>query len=144
MSPDLTLSPPPAEVSLLEVTLTSRVNRPVVTLAIDRPSSLDEAVIEGEVVPDGVPPARAPVPEVEVVVEDVLVDVRQHKLLLGAAQNGHADEADVGVLGLRLLWEGDPEESGIQLGHREVGKVGGRAEVGGKEVCWELPEGGEG
>ena len=68
--------------------------------------------------------------EVEVVVQDVLVDVRQHQLLLRAAQDGHADQPDVGVLRLGLLREGHPEQAGVQLGHGEEGQVGGGAEPG--------------
>ena len=94
--------------------------------------------------PDGVSPTRPTMPKVEVVVEDVLVDICQYQLLLGAAQDAHADEADVGVLWLGLLRKGNPEESGIQLGHGEVGQVGGRAEARGEKVRWGLHEGGEG
>ena len=132
MPPDLPLRPPPAEVSLLEVGDTGRVNRPVVTLPVGSPARLDEAVVQREVVSDRVSPTRTSVAEVKVVVEDVLVDVGKHKLLLGTAQDGHADQTDVGVLGLRLLRKGHPEQPGVQLGHGEEGQVGGGAEPGGE------------
>ena len=148
MPPDLPLRPSPAEVSLLEVVDTGRVNGPVVAFPVGRPARLDEAVVQGEVVPYGVPPARSPVAEVKVVVQDVLVDVRQHQLLLWAAQDGHADQPDVGVLGLGLLWEGHPEQAGVQLGHGEEGEVGGGAETGregeGQGGGLLVEEGGEG
>ena len=84
--------------------------------------------------------------EVKVVVQDVLVDVCQHQLLLGAAQDRHADQADVGVLRLGLLREGHPEQAGVQLGHGEEGKVGGGAEAGreGQGGGLLVEEGGEG
>ena len=84
--------------------------------------------------------------EVEVVVQDVLVDVCQHQLLLGAAQDRHADQADVGVLRLGLLWEGHPEQAGVQLCHGEEGEVGRGAETGreGQGGRLLVEEGGEG
>ena len=146
--PDLPLCPSPAEVSLLEVVDTGGVNCPVVAFSIGSPARLDEAVVQREVVPYGVPPAGSPVPEVKVVVQDVLVDVRQHQLLLRAAQDGHADQPDVGVLRLGLLWEGHPEQAGVQLGHGEEGQVGGGAEPGregeGQGGGLLVEEGGEG
>ena len=146
MPPDLPLRPSPAEVSLLEVVDTGWVYGPVVALPVGRPARLDEAVVQGEVVPDGVPPAGSPVAEVKVVVEDVLVDVRQHQLLVRAAQDGHADQPDVGVLRLGLLREGHPEQAGVQLGHGEEGEVGGGAEAGreGQGGGLLVEEGGEG
>ena len=146
MPPDLPLGPSPAEVSLLEVVDTGWVYGPVVALPVGRPARLDEAVVQGEVVPDGVSPSRSPVAEVKVVVQDVLVDVCQHQLLLGAAQDRHADQADVGVLWLGLLWEGHPEQAGVQLCHGEEGEVGGGAEAGreGQGGGLLVEEGGEG
>ena len=146
MPPHLPLRPPPPEVPLLEVLDAGGMNCPVVALAIGCPAGLDEAVVEGEVVADGVPPAWSAVSEVEVVVQDVLVDVCQHQLLLGAAQDRHADQADVGVLWLGLLWEGHPEQAGVQLCHGEEGEVGGGAEAGreGQGGGLLVEEGGEG
>ena len=126
--PHLALGAPPPEVSLLEVVHAGGVDGPVVPLAVSRPARLQEEVVEGEVVADRVPPALAAVPEVGEVVQHVLVDVRQHQLLLGVAEDGHGDQPDVGVLRLGLVREGDPEESGVELGHGEHGEVGRGAE----------------
>ena len=66
--------------------------------------------------------------EVGEVVQDVLVDVGQDQLLVGAAEDGHGDQTDVGMLGLGLVREGDPEQSGVELGHGEHGQVSGGTE----------------
>ena len=146
MPPDLPLCPSPAEVSLLKVVDTGGVNRPVVALPVGRPARLDEAVVQGEIVPDRVSPSGSPVAEVKVVVQDVLVDVCQHQLLLNTAQDSHAYQPDVGVLRLGLLREGHPEQAGVQLGHGEEGQVGGGAEAGreGQGGGLLVEEGGEG
>ena len=86
---DFALSLPSPVVAPLEVLQACRVNGPIVAFPVGRPPGLDEAVVEAEIVPDGVAPSRAPVPEVGVVVQDVLVDVCQHQLHLLAAKNGH-------------------------------------------------------
>ena len=117
--PDSSLCSSSSEVSLLKVLNTSRVNCPEMTFSISCSASLDKTVIERKIVSDRVPPARAPVSEVGEVVQHVLVDVGQHQLLLGAAEDGHADQAYVGVLGLWLLWKGNPEQSWIQFSHGE-------------------------
>lgn len=81
-----------------------------------------------EIVPDGVPPPGAPVPEVGEVVEDVLVDVGKHQLLVGHAQDGHGDQADVRVLRLRLV--GQAEQARVELaGERVQGVELGRRQA---------------
>ena len=52
---------------------------------------------------DRVPPARSSGPEVVVVVQDPLVDITQHQLLVLGAENGHSDQPDVRVVRFRLL-----------------------------------------
>ena len=64
-------------------------------------SHLDEAVVERQIMPDGVPPAWASGPEVVIVVEDPLVDVAQHQLLVLGAEDGHGNQPDV-----RMVWFG--------------------------------------
>ena len=59
--------------------------------------------------PDGVSPAWAPVPEIWKVIQHVLVDVSQHQLLIRAAEDGHADQPDIGMLRLWFLREWDAE-----------------------------------
>ena len=76
-------------------------------------SGFYEAIIEREIVPDRVPPSRAPVAEVRKVVQHVLVDICQHQLLLGVAEDGHADQSNVGVLRLWLLWKRNTEQPRI-------------------------------
>ena len=89
------------------------------TLAVGSSARLQEEVIEGQVVSDGVPPALASVSEVGEVVQNILVDVGQHQLLVGAAEDGHGDQSNVGMLGLGLVRERDSEQPGVQLGHGE-------------------------
>ena len=52
---------------------------------------------------DRVPPARATGPEVVIVVEDPLVDVAQHQLLVLGAEYGHGDQPDIRVVRFGLL-----------------------------------------
>lgn len=75
MLPHLPLGLPPAVVTLFEVVDASRVDGPVVALAIGSPASLDEAVVERQIVADRISPAGATVTKVGKVVEDVLVDI---------------------------------------------------------------------
>ena len=122
--PHLPLGPPPPEVSLLEIVHTGGVDGPVVTLPIGCTSSFQEEIIEREIVSDGVPPALTSVSEVGEIIKNVLVDVRQHQLLLRVAEDGHRYQPNVGVLGLGLVREGNPEEPRVELGHGEHGQVG--------------------
>ncbi len=47
-------------------------------------TNFNEAVIEGEIVPDGIPPARSSTAEIRVVDLNPLVDLREdHSTLLG-------------------------------------------------------------
>ncbi len=69
----------------------------------DLNTHLNEAVVQREVVSDGVPPSGTPRPEVCVVVEDPLVDVAEHELLVLGAEDRHGDESDVRVVRLRLF-----------------------------------------
>lgn len=154
--PHLPLSSPPPEVSLLEIVDTSWVNGPVVTLPISCAASFQEEIIEREIVSDGVPPALTSVSEVGEIIKNVLVDVGQHQLLVRVAEDGHRYQPNIGVLGLRLVREGNPEQSRVELRHGEHGQVcrgteplvddgeGGRAglEEGGQRVV-ELRQGGQ-
>ena len=128
MFPHLPLSPPPPEVSLLEIVHAGWVNGPVVTLSIGSPASFQEEIVEREIVSDRVPPSLAPVSEVGEIIKNVLVDVGQHQLLLRVAQDGHGYQPNVGVLGLRLVRERNPEQSRVELRHGKHGEVGGGTE----------------
>jgi hypothetical protein len=72
MTSDFPLRLATPEIAAFEVVDASRMDGPEVAFAVGRASGLDEAVVEGEVVPDGVSPAGAAMPEVWKVVEDVL------------------------------------------------------------------------
>ena len=124
MLADLPLRPTSPEVAAREVVDVGGVHGPVVALAVGRAARLDEAVVEGEVVADGVSPAGAPGPEVRVVVEDPLVDVAENQLLVLGAEDGHGDEADVGVGGFGLLLH----ETGPRVPFVQV--LGVRVQVG--------------
>ena len=89
--------------------------------SISSSSGFQEEVIEREIVPDGVSPSLPSVAEIRKIVKDILVDVSQHQLLLGAAEDGHGDQADIGVLGFGLFREGDAKQARIQLCHGEHG-----------------------
>lgn len=56
---------------------------------------LDEAAVEGQVVPDGVLPGSLVRPVVRKPLHDELVDARQSDALLGALLDRHGDESDV-------------------------------------------------
>ncbi len=78
--------------------------RPKVTQeTLETFTDLDKAVVEGEVVADGVPPARAAGPEVVVVIQNPLVDVAEHEFLVAGTQDRHGNEADVRVVRFGLL-----------------------------------------
>ena len=66
-----------------------------------RPSrDLDEAVVEAEVVPEGVLPALGVLPVVREVVHDELVDLGEGQHSLLTVVEGHCSECYVGVGGL--------------------------------------------
>jgi len=100
---DAPLGAAPPEVAATKVLHVGGVDGPVVALAVGGAARLHEAVVEREVVADGVAPAAAARVKVGVVVEDPLVDVAEDELLLGRGQNGERDQADVAVRGLWLL-----------------------------------------
>ena len=52
---------------------------------------------------DGVPPARASGPEVVIVVEDPLVDVAQHQLLVFGTEYCHGDQPNVRMIRFGFL-----------------------------------------
>lgn len=112
--PHLSLSLSPTEISFLEVLDVGWVDGPVVAFAIGRSARLDEAIVEREIMANRVAPARTSTPKVRIIVEDVLVDVGEHELLVGHAENGHGYEADVAVLG---LWLFGLEHSIVEQGH---------------------------
>ena len=97
------LSLPPARVELRASLGTciheARSQRPVVTLPwrvglVAR--DLHEALVEREVVANGVLPAASVVAVEGEVVHNVVVDLVQRQLPLGRALYGHGDERDVG------------------------------------------------
>lgn len=91
--------PSPKEAAVVEHILRGRVKGPVVTFSrVPRlPRDLDETVIEGQVVPDGVLPGGELVSVVGKLVADEIADATQRQLLQRALQDGHGDEGDVGV-----------------------------------------------
>jgi hypothetical protein len=78
--------------------VTGWVERPVVSFAgvIVRPGDLHKALVEREVVPDGVLPALLVLPIVWKVLHDVIIDATQRQLPLLAGPDGHHDESVVG------------------------------------------------
>lgn len=111
------------------------MDRPVVTLAVGTPAGLDEAVVQREIMPDGIAPAGPAGAEVGVVLEDVLVDVGQNELLLRRRQDRHGDQADVAVLGFRLL--GYPLVMRMQQRHGQRQSAGVAGRRGGRWVQWQ-------
>ena len=100
--------PPPPEVSPLEhVGRSDRVQSPVTTLASalsPLPRNLDEEVVEGQVVADGVLPALLVLSVVREPFQDVPVDPSEGQSPFGGGRYGHRDQGDVGVR--RLLKPG--------------------------------------
>jgi len=94
--------PPPEKAAVVEHVLGGRVQGPVVALAGVPwlPGDLDEAVVEGQVVPDGVLPGGELLLVVGELAADEVADAAQGQLLLRVLQDGHGDEGDVGVGGL--------------------------------------------
>ena len=114
---------------------------PVPTWIVLVPRDLLEAVVEGQVVPDGVLPARLALLVEGEVLGHVLVDLAERQLLLLGVLDGHGDERRVGVGGshqlqqLLLTRDGQPaqvrsrEARGARQ-ERPLGAVGGRDEGG--------------
>lgn len=121
-----------------EHVLGRRVQHPVVALAgvVVVPRHLHKALVQTQVVPDGVLPALPVLSVVREVGHDVLVDAVQREPLLGAVPDGHHDERVVAVGGFLVLLVllvivlglGAVDGLGarhVQLGVAEVG-LGGR------------------
>lgn len=94
--------PPPQEAAVVKHVLRGRVQGPVVAFARVAwlPWDFDKAVVEGQVVSDGVLPRRELLTVIREAVADELADAAQCKLLLRALEDGHSDEGYVGVRGL--------------------------------------------
>lgn len=127
----LSLCLAPTEIAPTKVLQVRRVDGPVMAFSISTSSRLDETVIERQIVPDGVAPPWTSRPEVGIVFEDVLVDVREDEFLFGRREDGHGDESDVAVLGLGFL--GDALVVRVQQCHRQsqsagVGRSGRRVQ----------------
>lgn len=114
----------PSVVAVLEHVVERRVERPVVALAFAATLSrhLLEALVEAQVVPDGVlPPFLVPL-EVRELGGDVRVDFGQGRLLRRRGVDGHGDEGDVRVRRFALAVAG-------AVGGRRGGR-GGRLRLG--------------
>jgi len=76
------------------------------SLAVSAAASLDEAVVERQIVSNAVAPSGTSAPEVRVVVEDPLVDVAEDELAFLGAEDRHRYDADVAVVrfGLVVWW----------------------------------------
>ena len=111
---------PPQEAAVAEHVPAPGVQRPVVPFPRPTrgPRDLDEAVIEGEVVADGVLPPLLVLLEVGEAAHDEGVDLVQRHHAVVRALDGHGDEGDVGVGRL------DVGEAAVLLGER-----GGAGEV---------------
>ena len=116
---------PPQEATVAEHVPALGVQGPVVAFprAARGARHLDEAVVEGEVVADGVLPALLVLLEVGEAVHDEGVDLVERHHAGGGALDGHGDERDVGVGRL------DVGEAPVLLGQgggaRELGGVHG-------------------
>ena len=91
--------PPPQEAPVVEHVLGGRVQGPVVafTRSAGLPRDLHEAVVEGEIVADGVLPLLGVLPVERKALHDELVNAPQGELPLGRVGDGHGDEGDVAV-----------------------------------------------
>lgn len=97
--------PAPKEAAVVKHVLGGGVQAPVVALA--RVSwlagDLDEAIIEGEVVADAILPGGELAAIVREAATDEGTDAAEREALVRALQNGHGDERDVRVGGLRRV-----------------------------------------
>lgn len=93
------------EAPALEHVLGVRVQSPVVALAWPPgfPRNLHEAVVQRQVVPDGVLPLLGVVPVEGEALRDELVDAAQREAAVRRVGDGHGDEGDVAVGGLAPL-----------------------------------------
>lgn len=91
----------PKEAAVLKHVPAVRVQRPEATLAwlIRPPRDFDEAVIEGEVVAQGVLPALSVLAVVRKAFHDELVDVAQREHFLSRVLDGHCCQRDVRIRG---------------------------------------------
>lgn len=91
--------PPPQEAPVVEHVFSQRVQRPVVSFSrISRlAGDLNEAVVQGEVVPDGVLPRWELLPVVLEAGHNELADAAQRELLLRRLQDRHGYERDVRI-----------------------------------------------
>lgn len=93
------LEPLPAseETSVFEHVSAHRMQRPVRPLSwpVWAARDFDEAIVEGEIVSEGVLPPLRVLPVEGEVVHDVFVDVIERKHLLAGALDGHCGERDV-------------------------------------------------
>lgn len=113
--------PPPPVVPLVEHVLESGVQRPIVALPVPRaiPGHFDEALVEGQVVPDAVLPALLVILIVGELGDDVVVYPAERLSLVAAVLDGHGDESHVGVRRLPL-----PAALLLTFGFRR-GRIGG-------------------
>lgn len=97
--------PAPKEAAVVEHVLGGGVQAPVVALAGVSwlAGDLDEAVIEGEVVADAILPGGELAAVIREAATDEGTDAAEREALVRALQNGHGDERDVRVGGLRRL-----------------------------------------
>lgn len=91
-----------AKGALLEHKLAARVDGPVVSLpwSAETLGQLDEALVQGQVVSDGVFPSLVRSPEEREAGLQELVDFTQSEPFARRALNRHHDQGDVGVGGL--------------------------------------------
>lgn len=91
--------PPPQKTPVLKHVSAARVQSPETALTglVRSAGDLDEAVVEGEVVAQGVLPPLRVLPVVREPVHDELVNVTEGEHLLRAALDGHGRQGDVGV-----------------------------------------------
>ena len=99
----LSLGPPSSKISPLEIIDVGRMDGPIVSFAISAAASFDEAVVEAEVMADGVAPARASTTEVVIVCKNPLVYLAEHHLALRCAQDCHCNQPYVTVTRLWLV-----------------------------------------
>lgn len=97
--------PSPQEAAVLKHVLCIGIQSPVVALSrpAGLPWDLDEAVVEGQVVTDGVLPLLGVVPVEREALRDELVDATEGEAAVGGVGDGHGDEGDVAVRGLPSL-----------------------------------------
>lgn len=116
----------PPEVAAAKILQIGGMDRPVMALPVRASPRFHEAVVQRQIVPDRVPPPWATGTKVRIMLQYVLINVGQDKLLLGGREYSHRDQTDVTVLRFRLLGDSLMVRVEQRHGQGQPARVSGR------------------